>query len=329
MQTDGVVQQEEKGLFLAKTANEWIAESKLRPIPNQLFWELWYENEICILFADTGVGKSILAVQIADAISRGGSPHSFKHEVNQKKVLYLDFELTDKQFENRYSENYADHYVWDENLIRVELNPDVELPDGVSYEKYLGDSIDALIVQHGASVLIVDNLTFLRDEMEKANNALPLMKELKALKNKHNLSMMVLAHTPKRDMTKPITRNDVSGSKMLMNFCDSCFAIGESARNKDERYLKQIKQRNCEQVYGGDNVILCHLGKSYNYLGFEFDSLANECELLRVLSDDDQINLDAEIIELKKTSNLSNREIATKLNTNHTRVGRVIKKENL
>ena len=54
---------------------------------------------------------------------------------------------------------------------------------------------------------------------EKAKDALPLMKHLKVLKNKYNLSILALAHTPKRDLTKPITRNDLQGSKMLINFC--------------------------------------------------------------------------------------------------------------
>ena len=329
MENKDNIQQEKQGLFLAKSANQWIAESRLRPIPKRLFSELWYENEICILFADTGVGKSILAVQIADSLSRGEAIAGFQIEVSQCIVLYLDFELTDKQFETRYSANYANHYTWNENFIRVEFNPDMELPEGIPYEKYLAESIDALVEKYDASVLIVDNLTFLRDEMEKANNALPLMKELKALKNRHNLSLMILAHTPKRDMSKPITRNDVSGSKMLMNFCDSCFAIGESARNKDERYLKQIKQRNCEQLYGSDNVVVCQLQKPYNYLGFRFENFGMEREFLRELSDDDQADLDAKIIELKTNTSLSNREIANQLNTNHTRVGRVIKRENL
>lgn len=97
--------------------------------------------------------------------------------------------------------------------------------------------------------MVIDNLTYLRNETERAKNALPLMKHLKALKNKFDLSILVLAHTPKRDMTKPITRNDLQGSKMLINFCDSSFAIGESSKDKSLRYLKQIKVRNSEFKY--------------------------------------------------------------------------------
>ena len=36
---------------------------------------------------------------------------------------------------------------------------------------------------------------------------------------------------------------------MLMNFCDSAFGIGEDATEVSQRYIKQIKQRNTEQIY--------------------------------------------------------------------------------
>jgi hypothetical protein len=58
---------EGKGLFTVKTASRWIEQAKTRPIPQMLFGELWFEGELCILFADTNLGKSILAVQIGNS----------------------------------------------------------------------------------------------------------------------------------------------------------------------------------------------------------------------------------------------------------------------
>ena len=94
-------------------------------------------------------------------------------------------------------------------------------------EDYLHDSIATAIQNTGARVLIIDNITYLRQETERAKDALPLMKHLKALKLEYNLSILALAHTPKRDQSKPLTLNDLQGSKMLMNFSDSSFCIGE------------------------------------------------------------------------------------------------------
>jgi len=39
------------------------------PTKNKLFGQLWWENELLVVFATTGVGKTILGVQIAEAIA--------------------------------------------------------------------------------------------------------------------------------------------------------------------------------------------------------------------------------------------------------------------
>jgi len=237
------------GLLEVKTANNWIEQASKRPIPRMLFSEFWYEQELCILFADTNVGKTILAVQIADSISCGRSIPGFKLETMAQKVIYCDFELNDKQFQGRYSHNYGEPYVFSNNFLRVEINPDAVFPEDASFELSLSNAIESVIIETGAKILIIDNITYLRHENERAKDALPLMKHLKMLKNKYNLSLLVLAHTPKRDLTKPLTRNDLQGSKVLMNFCDSSFAIGESSSDSSFRYIKMIKVRSTEHIY--------------------------------------------------------------------------------
>ena len=72
---------------------------------------------------------------------------------------------------------------------------------------------------------------------------------------------------------------------MLINFCDSSFTIGESNLGNSFRYLKQIKQRNSEQIYHTENVIVCQITKNENYLQFEFNDFGSEHEHLRQKSD--------------------------------------------
>lgn len=318
-------EQENKGLFTLKSANKWMEEANQRPIPRMLFGELWFEGELCILFADTNLGKSILAVQIADSISRGVRIPGFKMESDKQLVLYFDFELADKQFENRYSMNYENHYRFDNNFMRVEINPDANIPDGQQFEDFLHYSLERSIVETGARVLIIDNITYLKNETEKAKDALPLMKHLKALKSKYGLSILALAHTPKRDLSKPLTRNDLQGSKMLINFCDSAFTVGESHTDKSLRYIKQIKARNTEIIYDTDNVCLCIINKPWNFLQFEFSGFGQERAHLARQSESDKDKLTERIIELN-AQGMSYRDIAKEIgNISHTKVGRVLK----
>jgi hypothetical protein len=315
---------ESKGLFTVMPASKWIEQAKSRPKPKTLFGQLWFENELCILFADTNLGKSILAVQIGNGVSKGESINGFVLEAVKQPVLYFDFELSDKQFEARYSDNFTNHYPFDNNFIRVEINPNSDIPAETDFESYLNQSLERTVSDTGAKVLIIDNLTYLRSGTETAKDALPLMKHLKALKSKYTLSILVLAHTPKRDLSKPITRNDLQGSKMLINFCDSSFAIGESFTDKHLRYIKQIKQRNCELVYDADNVCVCEIEKPSNFLRFGFVGYGTEKEHLRVPSDKDKEQRKQEAAELKAQGK-SNREIARLLGVSEGAIRKWIK----
>ena len=318
------------GLFLVRQGNQWIEQAKTRPIPQMLFSEFWFEGELCILFADTNLGKSILAVQICNSISKGESIKGFKLQSPKQPILYFDFELSDKQFEGRYSLEYESHYEWDKDFYRAEINPekaDYKEHGFETFEQHLYTSLEQSIIETGAKILIIDNITYLKSETEKAKYALPLMKDLQALKKKYKLSILALAHTPKRDLSKPVTRNDLQGSKMLINFCDSSFAIGESQTDNSLRYLKQIKARNTEIIYDADNVCLCQISKPFNFLQFEFMTFGKEHEHLKQYSEKDNEQLIENVIELKEQGK-SLREIGKELGTSHMKVKRILDANN-
>lgn len=301
------------GMFIVRPANQVVEEAKNRPARSRLFGQLWYEGETCILFADTNLGKSILAVQIADSISSGRPTLGLAMDAPAQKVLICDFELSDKQFEKRYSNVSGGHYQFSPNLLRVEINPDaVDYPESSSFEDYLKVSLVKIVEEYDAKVLIIDNITFLSRENEKAKDALSLMKWLKALGVKYGLSILILAHTPKRNLSNPITRNDLAGSKMIINFCDSSFAIGESTKDPNIRYIKEIKQRNEAFKYDAGNVIVCEVEKPDTFLQFRFMEYGNESEHLIQAPNttrEELVNRAKELSAQGKTQ----REIATEL----------------
>lgn len=315
----------EEELFTVRTANNWLEEASKRPVPKMLFGKFWYEGELCILFADSNLGKSILAVQIANAISTGQNIDPFECEAATQPVLYYDFELSDKQFEVRYSVDYKDHYEFANIFYRAEMNPDSEMPPGFKdFDEYLSACLERSIIQTGSKIVVIDNITYLRGENEKAKHALPLMKHLKALKSRYGLSILALAHTPKRDMTLELTRNDLQGSKMLMNFCDSAFAVGESVLGIDMRYLKQIKQRNTSQVYGSSNVCVCHISKPANFLQYEFSGYGVEADHLLRLKRSKGSEHTEQVLALQAEGK-SLRQIGEVLGISFQKVSRIIK----
>jgi len=317
------------GMLIRKSANEWIERAKSLPYENMIFDRFWAEGELCVLFATTNVGKSLLAVQIADDISRGRPTLGLKTEIMASKVLYFDFELTVKQFEGRYAakdelkKECYDHYVFNDNLQRIEVDVAADLPKGLSILDGINESIKIQIMESGAKILIVDNLTYLSDKAEKAQDALPLMKYLQTLKRQYGLSILALAHTPKRDASKPITLNDLQGSSMVSNFLDSAFCIGKSATDPSVRYLKQIKQRRDGEFYGIDNVLTCQINKTANFTGFEIleNGTTSEYDHLKQISDSDKESQTAEIMQLHQRG-FSFRQIGDQLGISHMKAKR-------
>ena len=173
--------------------------------------------------------------------------------------------------------------------------------------------------------MIVDNITYLKNATETAKDAMPLMKALIRLKKKYHLSILALAHTPKRDLSRPLTVNDLQGSKMLSNFADSIFAIGESAKDKSVRYLKQIKARNTEIVFDAENVAVGEIAKPNNFLRFEFSGCGTEREHLKALSDSDKADLISKVKNLS-ASGESQRKIANDLGISLGTVNNYLKK---
>ncbi|MDE5675987.1 MAG: AAA family ATPase [Muribaculaceae bacterium] len=302
------------GMLKIKSANEWAREAALRPDPKPLWLSLWYEGEVCCLFADSNLGKSIYAVEIASEIAK------------TQKVIYFDFELSDKQFQLRYSDDNGNLYTFSDNLLRSEIDPDM-IGEGNFEDEVIAD-IEGASIQYDCKVLIVDNITYLNSVTEKADAASMLMMRLMQLKKKHGLSILVLAHTPKRPLTSPITQNDLAGSKKLFNFFDSVFAIGRSAKDENLRYIKQVKVRAGAFEYGAENVIVSEIVKENSWLHFRNICFATEREHLKEQTDKDISSFDERVKGLRADGK-SIREIADSLGVSKSKIGNIIKKLNL
>lgn len=303
--------EEHVGIFTIKTANRTIQEAALRPDPISLYLGLIYEGELSCMFSDSNLGKSIFAVQIATKIAE------------QMKVLYFDFELSDKQFQLRYTDENGVLNQFPDNLYRVEIDRDALDVSG-DFEDAVMDNIEQAAIQTGAKVLIVDNLTYLCAASEKGDLAGRLMIRLMSLKKKYDITMLILAHTPKRLLTNPITQNDLAGSKKIFNFFDSVFAIGKSAKDENLRYIKQIKVRYGSFTYDSNNVIVSTIEKVGAFLQFVNIGYATEKEHLKEPSEKDVSQMIENIKQLRARGK-SIREIAKELNISKTRVGKIVK----
>ena len=298
------------GMFTIKSANRTITDAALRPNPRSLYLEFWYEGEVCCLFSDSNLGKSIYAVQMADQIA------------TTRRVLLVDCELTDKQFQMRYTDSDTGIiHIFPEGLYRAEINP-VTL-DVNDYEEKIIKNIEAVALRMQTSIIIIDNLTYLCNSSDKGVDAGLFMMKLMNLKKKYGWSLLIIAHTPKRNLSSPITQNDLAGSKKLYNFFDSVFAIGKSAKDDRLRYVKQLKVRAGEFLYDSNNIIVYEIEKSSAFVHFEFKEYSTEKEHLRERTESDDKKQLKHIKELKAQGK-SVREIASLVGLSKSKVWRLL-----
>lgn len=302
------------GMFRVRLANKCLQDAQNQPEPRKLYGDLIYEGDLSLLFADTNVGKSIKAVQIADVISK------------TDKVLYIDLEQSDKQFQKRYSEENQSLYPFNNNLLRIDFTQYLSIPEGYKYDDYFSESLRLLIETTEAKIVIIDNMSkLITTDTDKAQAAKPLMDRLIELKREYGLTLLLLEHTRKTDSGQPISLNDLQGSKMKVNFADSVFSIGRSSKDPNYRYIKQLKCRSSEIVYDAENVAVYEIVKENSFLHFKFIENSTEREHLKQLDDNGQSARINNVLELKKQG-LSNVAIGNRLDISEGTVRKILKK---
>ena len=311
-----------------RTAAQRIKDAQSQPDILPHADVLFQTNELTIFFGDTGKGKSIFAVSLANAISKGITFLELENKCEPLRVLYYDFELSDKQFEKRYTSEKGEPYVFNDNFFidNIDLSG-IDFTDRkIPFDEHLIKKIRHDVKELAAKVLIIDNITFLSTfSAEDGQVAMRLMKLLKELKSEAGISIMVLAHTPKKFGLGGISLPDLAGSKHLSNFCDSVTALGVSKKDSNLRYIIQVKpSRTGEVKYDAQNIILCQIQKIDSFLTFTLEGYDKEQDHLNTSSKDAEAEMITKAKELHTTGK-TYREIADVLKVSKSTVGRWLK----
>lgn len=294
------------GYLQAQTMQDAITDGMNEPPMLQLFGNLWRTGEITLLWGEEGSGKSILAVQVADCITKGEPIFDgiTMNECDAMKILYCDFELLKAELASRYTnQETGAMYDFDkEKFIRITENDDWDMSTKVNVIDFIEDAIATL----QAEALIVDNITWLTSQSAHDTDvALELMKRLKSINKRSKMPMLILAHSKKRtNKTQPIDKGDLAGSAHISRFATNSVAIGRSAADPEIRYIKQVKQRNGKEVYTEDNVIVCTITKKNNMVQFEYLEMGKEQDHLADWNNKEaQEEIIEKALELRTTSN--------------------------
>lgn len=260
-------------LFEYSTLNEVVEDGMKAEKRESLYKNLWIEKELTMFFGAANVGKSMIAVQIAEEIARRG-----------KKVMYFDYELSEQQLSDRYeTEDGTGHYVFSENLLRPRLDVDKYCVEKERLKKLFQRMEEATDL--GIKVFVVDNITYLNPNLQKGNEAAKFIINFKSKVAMLGASVLLLGHSPKAKDNAILTLDKLAGSKNLSNFIDSCFAVGK-VEGERKVYIKQLKARSCAISMDENHVLVGTLTKREDgFIEFAEEGFAVEKELLKGKAD--------------------------------------------
>lgn len=294
-----------KSFINVQPLDKYVSDGLLMDEAKELVKYVLVEKETTILFGDTGLGKTTLAMQYGIDIAESGT-----------HVLYVNFELSQQQLAKKFPNKELPG-----NFDIATI--DYTLMHDVTDQGLILAEIEATALRQEAKVIIIDNLTNLCINSKEGSEAGTIMLKLLSLRMVHDWTMLILAHVPKRKASDPLTINDLAGSKILSNLADNVVGLNKSKLGQHDRYLIQLKYRSLPIELNEKNVLHLKLGMTDGYLHFEQMDLGEERNHLP-RSRDENAELEMEIAkELRSPSGLSYRDIAEKLGTSLGKVQRV------
>ena len=290
------------GGFHVASMNECLMKAKSLPPIVVLYPNIVLEGDLCIIFGQSGIGKTIFAMQVAKEIAAKG-----------KRVLYADFEMTLRQLCLRYeSANFTTTF------FRAEMDKDNPIDDVLK-------GIEQAAVANLAEVVFIDNITALSQSLDKGTDAGSLMASLNSLKKKYNWTLVVLNHVPKMySGTVPLSLSTIQGSVKLNQLIDDAVGLAQSQKDKSLVYVKQCKWRNGEVMLDVDNVALYERGKNAEgNLCFTFRCYDAECAHLCTETANERDELKQRVKELSARG-MRQQDIAKELGITQSKVSRLL-----
>ena len=291
------------GGFHVERMNQCIDDAHQLPPLVSLYPDIVLEGDLSIIFGQSGIGKTIFAMQIARYIAESG-----------KRLLYVDCEMTPRQLGNRYkTPNFPPTF------LRAEMDREHPAEDVLK-------GIEEVAVANHVEVVFIDNITALGQSLDRSADAGALMASLNTLKKKYNWTLVVLNHVPKMfSGNVPLSLSAMQGSAKINQLIDDAIGLAQSCIDSNLVYVKQCKWRNGELTMGADHVAVYERCKDEDgNLGFISRGFGTEQEHLSIENSNEREEMKARVRELSNKG-MTQTAIANQLSISQSKVSRLLK----
>ena len=219
-----------------------------------LWGDLWYENECMCLFGDPNIGKSALAIQIANSVAQIGF-----------NTIYFDFE---NMIHHYYGRNMTTmQFNMSQNLSVMHFGQNTSFEEMMSTSAIL-DSIENSFLDIDAPVIVIDDISYIC-QLKSTRKANMVLRRLRYWINKYHISILVIAHArPHREGTS-LALKHLTGDRQLAYAFDSIISLNTIPQGLTTRgethYIKQLKARNTGIIAGTSNVWTLKFNTHYTH----------------------------------------------------------------
>lgn len=225
----------------------------------KIFTTLWRTGEVALLCGAPGVGKSMFAVRLAEAIARGTS-HLLTEEylhirspegglapaLDPSRVFYIDLQRTASQFNERFPDVTIErrHLDWDSFDFR----------DNDSIRAARVQSSIRKVIDEGAEVVILDDISLGGINIGRPNGPLRTLRTLKMFAAEHGTSFLVIAGSRPHKRPRPASLSDVA-FRHIAEQADSVFCLSASTYGPAFRYICHLRSTSGLVIHDASAVL--------------------------------------------------------------------------
>jgi len=226
-------------------------------VAEQLFHTVWRTGEVALLFGEPAVGKSIFAVNLAEAIA--GNADALLRTCEEttpsaRRVVYIDLQRTDDQWKRRFSGTFTQttferlHLDWDD------IDPSAD--DSIRASRIQASIGD--VIEGGAEVVILDDITLGGINLGRPNGPLRTLRTLKMFAADSGASILVIAGARPQKRPRTASLSDVA-FRHIAEQADSVFCLSRSTFNSEFRYVRHLRSASGPLVHDASAVLTFQL----------------------------------------------------------------------
>ena len=257
---------------------DMLEAKKNEPQELPLMGHFIFRSQITFLFGSPGVGKTFMCFQLANALAGGTKFEPYEAPIAPADSLYLNFELSENQLKRRYVKD---------GVVKPMNSGVYLLPDNMRFLDWTPDLLATYVRKKleqnpGIAAVWLDNISFLLEKLGDGDIAIAFMKAIKKVVEDLHVALIVLAHTPKVNMSEPFSMYTMSGSASFVNFGDAQIGMRESGTQAGTVLMIDTKMRDEEKKFPNSHAALFSLTPNHmGYVELEFAGTGAESDHLR------------------------------------------------